>query len=94
MALALMADHFRNGSNSEILARADVFRFAPESGLKSDIPGCLECAKRGHRTSKPTYPLALLTSTEKSAIADRFRQPQPVSDERVKEIEWSQLPLE
>jgi hypothetical protein len=26
---------------------ADVFRFALESGLKSDIPGCLECAMCG-----------------------------------------------
>jgi len=49
LAPAGMAASFAARSKGEILAASHVFRFTPESGLKSDIARCLERANTGTR---------------------------------------------
>jgi hypothetical protein len=51
----------QKGQKAKYSLRADVFRFAPESGLKSDITPCPVRATSGllHRNKARTQPITL-----------------------------------
>jgi hypothetical protein len=55
MALALKADQFRKGSKAALSAPTSNFRFAPDSGLKSDIAPCLKSANRRQHPPRQAY---------------------------------------